>query len=866
MNVTSGGPHILLFERDQQLTTLLSSELALAGYEVHTARTAVEVFDAIARFPVRLVMVDLAQAQAGRREFWVALDAQRRGRGVQVFTFRCSNLAGYGPDDPDERVQTVLTDLEVDGMMGVVKLVDAVRTRVPGTLTHSSLPATRSAVASRPQEVDIDPSPSLGTRSAIAQHAREMNQMQERMPFEVTQAPPAVPAVSSIPSAPVSSAVPAYQPSMAAAPTNPTLASVPQQQQQQASQGAPRPQLPQDMPTLVPQTRAPETSRSAPSTFTDKIRAVIYPSSRNFSPIPETNRAARNSNAVVQQSSSQYQNSDVSTRSQANQRLAETDYQSHGNQEEVVYQQPANSSVSGSTSYPNYNGVPAGSRMSKEESGLDQLSRMLRENRFALQNPAVHGNMQQHALPSSSPTSALSIDQHEIQEFQEQVVQAARLDEAHGRSSGTNSRLAEPSSMNVQLRPSPIQGIPYERESNSRGGSGSSYASQLSENTVRSAAVVLPSNQAMPSMQASQPEPGQIPSTEVPRARPATSEVPVQMYQASPARSYSPQLGQVGSPQPYQVSPARSYSSQSEQAEVAQPHQASSAQSSYASQLEQEDAPQIYQQGPAARQYSSQTVQANPSQLYQNSPVQQYPSQSNQSISVRDQGSSADERAFTNPRMRATPQMRETTSETSYPASVNTQVISVQELAARSAEQEKHEEDLLHSSNNDSLADQVQASLQQTMARRPEIRTSDDTLLDIVKSLPPMAPAPQPPQVQVLHGRATRSLGSVLLEGHLVPQERLQVAQHVQRMLRGVDLNYQLGEILLMFKLLTPDQLLAASLVSYGMISTVQIGALGRIRQELHAMGLEYDLESLLVLFRILTPEQMREVRASWSS
>ncbi len=85
-------------------------------------------------------------------------------------------------------------------------------------------------------------------------------------------------------------------------------------------------------------------------------------------------------------------------------------------------------------------------------------------------------------------------------------------------------------------------------------------------------------------------------------------------------------------------------------------------------------------------------------------------------------------------------------------------------------------------------------------------------------------------------------------------------------MLRGVDLNYQLGEILLMFKLLSPDQLLAASLVSYGMISTIQIGALGRIRQELHAIGLEYDLESLVVLFRILTPEQLREVRASWSS
>ena len=99
MNINSGGPHILLFERDQQLTTLLTSEFQLAGYECHPARTAVEVFDAIARNPIRLVLVNLAQPAAGRREFWVALDTQRRGRGVQVLTFRCMNIAGYGSDD-----------------------------------------------------------------------------------------------------------------------------------------------------------------------------------------------------------------------------------------------------------------------------------------------------------------------------------------------------------------------------------------------------------------------------------------------------------------------------------------------------------------------------------------------------------------------------------------------------------------------------------------------------------------------------------------------------------------------------------------------------------------------------------------------
>ncbi len=166
------------------------------------------------------------------------------------------------------------------------------------------------------------------------------------------------------------------------------------------------------------------------------------------------------------------------------------------------------------------------------------------------------------------------------------------------------------------------------------------------------------------------------------------------------------------------------------------------------------------------------------------------------------------------------------------------------------------------------LAEIPSLSLTKTQNQSPsKDATSDDMLLNIVQSLPPMSSLPTPqaqPSTPVLSGRATRSLGSVLLEGHLVPQHRLEVAQHVQRMLRGVDMNYQLGEILLMFKLLTPDQLLAASLVSYGLISTAQISALGRIRQELHSIGLEYDLESLLVLFRILTPEQLREVRASW--
>lgn len=646
MNVPSGGPHILLFERDQQLTALLSGELALAGYDVHTARTAVEVFDAIARFPIRLVMVNLAQAQAGRREFWVALDAQRRGRGVQVFTFRCANVGGYGPEDPDERVDTVLTDLEVEGMMGVVRLVEAVRARVPGSTTSVTSP--RQAAAP----------PHEGRPATVAQQTAVSNG--------------------------------------------------------QPLQGMLRPQPPE----VTTPPRPVEPPRAGHSTFTDKIRAVIYPSSRSFSSVPEAP-------AAPYTLGTHHQHPDVQPRPQPSQRFAEAEYPSDSiEREEMIYQAPGTSLASGQA----YAAPSAGSaltpRQPGEESGLDQLSRMLRESQPELPKVVINGNIQ-----NATPRPGLSVDPQELQEFRSQMMQAARLDEAQERT-GTAPIRPVAASMGTQLRASPIQDVPFEHEMARRRGS----------------------------------VPGQAPED---GARPAMAILqPTQMMQAR----IQPQYARDDTPLDGRESA-----------------------------------------GTAAqtRQVQPETTFAAGAQVRSLSPLEE-----------------------------ASPQFA--ASQPSEPLRLDDAV----------------------------LREQLQNSFQHPSGRRPEVRTSDDLLLDIVKSLPPMAPAPQPPppQPQVLNGRATRSLGSVLLEGHLVPEERLQVAQHVQRMLRGVDLNYQLGEILLMFKLLTPDQLLAASLVSYGMISTVQITGLGRIRQELHAMGLEYDLESLLILFRILTPEQLREVRASWSS
>ncbi len=137
MNGSTGGPQLLLFERNQQVLTLLTSELQLAGYQCHAARTAVEVFATMTHQLVRLVLVNLAQPAAGRGEFWVAMEAQRRGRGVQVLTYRCTNLAGYGAQDPEECGRVAQADSEVDGMLGVLNLVEAVRARLPAATTGS---------------------------------------------------------------------------------------------------------------------------------------------------------------------------------------------------------------------------------------------------------------------------------------------------------------------------------------------------------------------------------------------------------------------------------------------------------------------------------------------------------------------------------------------------------------------------------------------------------------------------------------------------------------------------------------------------------------------------------------------------------
>lgn len=109
------------------------------------------------------------------------------------------------------------------------------------------------------------------------------------------------------------------------------------------------------------------------------------------------------------------------------------------------------------------------------------------------------------------------------------------------------------------------------------------------------------------------------------------------------------------------------------------------------------------------------------------------------------------------------------------------------------------------------------------------------------------------------------ALSSVLLEGALLTESKLDILKGVQQMLSETGKRYKLGELALLFRFLSPDQLLAALLVSRGLVSPQQIAGLGRVKQELAASGMDHDLESLLIMFNILPEEQLRHLRAELS-
>ena len=676
MNISTGGAHVLLFERDQQFAALLSSELQLVGYECHTARTAVEVFDAIARYSIRLVLVNLAQAAAARREFWVALDTQRRGRGVQVLTFHCSNLAGYGPisDDPDDRSHIMLADLEVDGMLGIMNMVNAIRSRlaVSGTGAMSRLAGNTGNDA--------------GQQGATATGERSRIQ-QTTMPLPATtNSGGASPSARNAPAQPL--AVP-NAPSSRPLPSNPAA---------------------EVSPPL-------HSSTTSPVNHPDKIRAVIYPNQRSWS----TQREADSPHNPNNPNSTNNQNiAQVNTNTPAAPvSLASSPVDTLTKNQETAWEPHA----------------PA----EQHESSLAQLSRMVQEHHVPLADTTRANNNGQEAAPLSEAT---------MQRQRVRPQEAASISD-------------------LPLRASPIEDMPIGRIVPQPDGSGPGNA--FSNNSLLYQPFSTLASIATPVVPVSP-----VPAAGVPLAEPATVGPPPVYREPEPVPSMPP----------------------------------------IRDDREEERGEQLKHEAA--------------------------------SFSTRDM------------------QQQRTGAGQSLQQDLTEQIQSmIQEQTQQQPIESGKEE--VSASGSGALTERMQVQPQQRSEVKPvQPATDSSVLLDIVQSLPSM-PSP-PPQPQILSGRATRSLGSVLLEGHLVPQDRLEVAHGIQRMLRGVDMNYQLGEILLMFKLLTPDQLLAASLVSYGLISTTQIIALGRIRQELHSIGLEYDLENLLILFRILTSEQLREVRSTWAS
>ena len=729
MNISTGGPHILLFERDQQLATLLVSELQLAGYTNHTARTAVEVFDAIARYPVRLVLVNLAQAAAARREFWVALDSQRRDRKVQVLTFLCTNLAGYGPRDLDDRSSTAIPDIEVDGMMGLMNLVDAVRTRIPNENVEANTlpripkvaPPTSSSTPStlRTQQPSA---PGIGSTAAYRPTA-DVNAQQAATRTYPTPLPP-----NSTSYTPPASPAP-YQ-------TNPN-----QYATQAPAQG---------------------TTANGQSGYTEKIRAVLYPNQRTWSAQGTNSYAAPQENREPTTYASRSYNSSTlpGPSDSALQRLASGQAAEGGN-----------------------------------ESGLAQLSRMaqgyrspLEENNESLYTPV------EPAMQSANTRLANTT-------YQPEATQPV------------NTRLSSTTYQPEATQPT----IPYATPSTV------TYTQQTEVST--SAPLMYPPietnslNNDLNTVYTAYVSPSTRPTQVNENSSTQTNTISTQTLRASPIQDM-----------PIERTAAPASPESTKRPDVL-------SRANYGQQLAQ-----IAQQ--------LQTLQqAQPA----SSPLASI------ATSMPSGATASREAPITAPQPPLPPIQEETPKD-------------FREVE-RPKEPEKTEKEAEKKGTVEGEREN-QDSSEEKQARGADfedgLAANNAVLLDIVQSLPPMpALAEQPPQSvqpQVLSGRATRSLGKVLLDGHLVPQDRLEVAQNIQRMLRGVDLNYQLGEILLMFKLLSHDQLLAASLVSYGLITTTQISALGRIRQELHAIGLEYDLENLLILFRILSPEQLREVRASLQS
>ncbi len=128
--VAPAAPLVLLFERNDAIAVPLITQVRTAGYDIRVARIPVELFDIMQREPIALILIDLGNAAANRREFWVGLDTQRRGKAMQLLTFRYVVTGETGM--MEDGVRVARADVEVISAQGFGPLIDAIRARVPG--------------------------------------------------------------------------------------------------------------------------------------------------------------------------------------------------------------------------------------------------------------------------------------------------------------------------------------------------------------------------------------------------------------------------------------------------------------------------------------------------------------------------------------------------------------------------------------------------------------------------------------------------------------------------------------------------------------------------------------------------------------
>jgi hypothetical protein len=843
MNITTGGPHTLLFERDQQLATLLSSELQLAGYSNHTARTAVEVFDAIARYPIRLVLVNMAQAAAARREFWVALDSQRRDRKIQVLSFICTNLAGYGSREYEDTPSTN-ADMEIDGMLGLMSLVDAVRSRVPttevetGGNTLSRMPRVSSGNTS-PISAVPRPSPlqqSLPGASGTAFRATLAGETGAHMVPPKTGTPTLSPATNSA----LFSASQVSQPAFSAT-TGPA--------------GGQQP------------------------SYSEKIRAVLYPNQRAWN--AQGSEQVQNTGPHA----AQVQDTSLGQSAVQPQPVPQTQAQAHA-QPSSLLQSYQNQSTAYRTDTQPTPSLPATEsnvlqRMASGqinsdgfgESGLAQLSRMARgflSTPMPSEAPPPPATPQYNTFSSMFSTAPVEAETRPAQPPQATQGPAAATSNPWAIPAGASyaslesDDLVDTATDAIQLSPTPM--VPQPAPELETPPAPQTLNGGNTYSTLESAPVMSRLEQATGSRWMSQmsqmshkplePTVAMHPPYSSQGAQPSEElNVKAQTLRASPIQDMPIERTVTGPavPDANKRGEGHTRTAYTQQTSLNAMKQTSTAGQTTASPLASIVNPLPT---PTAASPASKTEITAPLP----SPTAPRPT------AIPNAGASA-AHASASTVTNAVPIHTASVHPLSKAQPLSTKDIERLEAIEYIKERNQQTRTMLQKGLENTR--QVAAEPEENEESEESVVGNNSVLLDIVQSLPPMPALSQQQssvQPQVLNGRATRSLNKVLLDGHLVPEDRLEVAQNIQRMLRGVDLNYQLGEILLMFKLLSPDQLLAASLVSYGLINTTQISALGRIRQELHAIGLEYDLENLLILFRILTPEQLREARSSIQS